>query len=265
MSSVIISDCSDDNAIARVSARLSAITQDAVTSIRVPAFLDERSAVCAAGNLIDALDAVEGKPGVVIVNVAPRMDTENENGAPFGYFWFGDTLVISTIDGGTLSLVADLGVVESFAKLDVSAVTDELIAQELVPDDVGSDIKNSQFRSYEFAPYVAGAVLGGFQLPVEEGGEEEIDPAPSVVWWVDNFGNIKTTIIDEYIGFTGNGSVPTRIGTFAYEPRLTDVPEGETAVVRGSSGIGDHRFLEIVRQGGSAADTLGVSIGDQLM
>ncbi len=50
-----------------------------------------KSEIEAAGFLVDAIDAMEGREGIVLVNVAPRGGKSKkwENGAPFGYFGAG--------------------------------------------------------------------------------------------------------------------------------------------------------------------------------
>ncbi|MBI1839007.1 MAG: hypothetical protein HYR95_01760, partial [Candidatus Colwellbacteria bacterium] len=101
MNITIINDCRDANAAGRQAARAATLLGGTVAFIGVTNDLE------ASGNLIDALDAIEGKGGIVLVNVAPRNGTAKkwENGTPFGYFWYKETLVLASVDGLTLSLV----------------------------------------------------------------------------------------------------------------------------------------------------------------
>ncbi len=63
------------------------------------------------------------------------------------------------------------------------------------------------------------------------------------VWLIDCFGNVKTTVRsggadEQKIRLSGNNV------ELKYYQRLADVPKEELAVVTGSSGYGEHRFLE---------------------
>jgi hypothetical protein len=47
--------------------------------------------------------------------------------------------------------------------------------------------------------------------------------------------------------------------------RLKDVPNGEPGIIVGSSGYREHRFIEIVVQGLSAATQFGIKQSDLLL
>jgi S-adenosylmethionine hydrolase len=89
-------------------------------------------------------------------------------------------------------------------------------------------------------------------------------PAPLAVWYIDNFGNCKTTAWAEDIKHKAGTILKTQWGKFMCYDRLKDVPNGESGVIVGSSGYREHRFIEIVVQGKSAAAELGIKIGDRL-
>jgi len=175
----VITDCQDDNAFGRQTTRLSQYFQYPITTVGVKNDLE------AAGNLIDILDASEGSEGTVLVNVAPRHKEAKrwENGTPFGYFYYKNTLVISSIDGLTLSLVKKFSLVESINLMDIPTVLENEIS-----------------------------LLGGLN----------------------------------------------------FYPRLKDVPDNEVALITGSSGLWEKRFLEIVVQGGSAANILKIKSGQAI-
>ena len=83
-----------------------------------------------------------------------------------------------------------------------------------------------------------------------------------MVGFTDVFGNIKTTIIYKEQYTTGTFFKKFKVGDvllteIKFYPRLKDVPNGELAVIVGSSGFGNSRFLEIVVQGQSASEKLG--------
>ena len=111
----IINDCKDANAAGRQMARAAGLIEAPVSFVGVSSDLE------AAGNLIDMLDAYGDSAGILLVNVAPRNGKAKkwQNGTPFGYFWYKKILVLSSIDGLTLSLVKKLQLVDSINVLDI--------------------------------------------------------------------------------------------------------------------------------------------------
>jgi hypothetical protein len=88
---------------------------------------------------------------------------------------------------------------------------------------------------------------------------DEIPDAPHTIWWIDNFGNCKTTFVD------GEENVLLeKFPNIQKYTRLKDVPNDEAGIVVGSSGIGETRFLEIVVQGKNASDILELEIGKEI-
>jgi S-adenosylmethionine hydrolase len=91
----------------------------------------------------------------------------------------------------------------------------------------------------------------------------DVADAPYAVWWVDNFGNCKTTLLREDIPQDSEGNhLQTKFGMIGYFENLRDVPDDTTALITGSSGLGRNRFLEIVTQGESAEKKRKISSGD---
>lgn len=251
MFATIISDCQDNNARGRQLTRLSAFLDTAVHFVGVSSDLE------AAGCLLDILDAAEGDRGVVLVNVAPRHGAAQErwsNGTPFGYFYYQNTLVISSVDGLTLSLAKKLGLVGSVKLLDIAEVAKALDWSE----DTQARVASTQFRSYEFLPRIAKALLDG--ADVSNTGYELVEDAPQAVWYVDNFGNMKTTLLPEEAGFEPGEVIKTQWGHLRCFTQLAQVSSLKSAIVLGSSGIADKRFLEVVIQGQSAAERFKASI-----
>jgi hypothetical protein len=118
MFTALINDCRDDNALGRQALRVTQLFD------RSPVCIGVKSDREAAGNLVDLLDAAQGEPGVILVNVAPRHGSAKKwaNGTPFGAFWYQKTLVVSSIDGVTLSLVHQFGLITSFTLFDIPTV-----------------------------------------------------------------------------------------------------------------------------------------------
>lgn len=258
MNITIINDCRDDNAKGRQIARTSALIEGNISFLGVSSDLE------AAGNLIDILDASQDEPALILVNVAPRNGSAKKwpNGTPFGYFWYKNVLVVSSIDGLTLSLVKKLKLADSINVLDIPTVVGIFSEKGFITKDTADYIINTQFRSYEFLPRVASYLLKNKEVESVKHPISEFTDAPKAIWWVDNFGNCKTTILPSEVEISAGNTVMTKIGELNYYNRLKDVPDKSDAIITGSSGLGGIRFLEVVSQGESAARKFGISSGD---
>lgn len=265
----IITDCHDDNAKGRQTARFAALFGAQPTFIGVSGPDPEATA---AGNLIDVLDAlrVPGIPdiqAIVLVNVAPRGLRKDPqwNGTPFGYFTVGGTIVVSTL-GRCLTLVRDLELAGEINVFDLPSVTSAAIDWGDITPEQAARINQTQFRSYEFAPLAAWWLHQGRPVPVARtvalGTVGDVD---NTAWAVDNFGNVKTTIVRSP-HFTAGHSLTLVSGEHvACYDQLTLVPAGQAAIVPGSSGYGDKRFLELVIQRGDAAAQYKVAAGQKIL
>lgn len=259
---VIINDCHDSGTATRQTARVSSLLG------MMPSFvkLDNFSDLEGAGHIIDALDAFTGKAGLILANAAPRHGQGKKwpNGTPFCYFYVGESLVISTVQGSILSLVKKMKLTNEIHIVQVDEVMDAMVAEGLVEKDVAERTKISQFRSYDFTPRLAAWIAEGRTIPSQVYAFEEIQDVGHVVWFADNFGNCKTTILPEYINFTPGQKIQTNIGELQCYNRLKDVPNAEPGLIIGSSGIDSRRFLEVVVQGKSAANLLNIGVGTVL-
>jgi len=111
----IINDCRDENAKGRQVTR-------AISLLKCPvSFIGVENDLEASGNLIDTMDALGESAGVILVNVAPRNGKGRKwgNGSPFGYFRYKKIIVVSSIDGLTLSLVKKLKLIKFVNILDL--------------------------------------------------------------------------------------------------------------------------------------------------
>ena len=257
---VIINDCRDSNAAGRQQIRATHLFAT------TPIFIGVSSELEAAGNLIDALDALDGKPGVILANVAPRHGSGKkwENGIPFGYFYFGDTLVVFTINEPILGLIKKVDTTQTINVLDTAAATEQMIQDGFLSPDLKDQIVRSQFRSFDFLPRVAAYLT---QTGKKLGQKTNLSSFPDLsnaVWLVDNFGNCKTTLLAEDVSFSPDKLVPTKIGELTCYPRLKDVPNGQSALIIGSSGFREQRFLEIVVQGQNAAEYFDLKTGSKI-
>ena len=263
MQVVIISDCHDDNVVGRQKVRAGHLFGE------TPIFVGVDSEIEAAGNMIDIIDAFDGTEGVILANVAPRdhAQAKKHNGTPFGYFWLGNILVVSTVDGLALSLVKKLGISDHVFVLNTEKTTEEMIRAGFLPKHLQSHITNSQFRSFDFLPRIAAYL---WQTKKEIGEKiplSEIPDVPKAVWHVDNFGNCKTTLLKEEIDIEYD-HVQTAFARIPFLNRLKDVSKDQAAIIVGSSGFGEKRFLEIVVQGvkgGSAAKRFDLRVGNAVV
>lgn len=255
----IITDCGDDNARARIQARIATLM--GATPIFIPILSTSPEIECAV-QLVDSLDACNNTPisaavsKLVIANVAPRLGS-HDNGAPFCYFHVGNTLVVSTFSSYCLSLVRELAIADHIFLLDVVAVTEAAASGGLITSAHAHFIQNSQFRSLEFVPLVAFWLLTGQNVPAAR-TPIPATPIPPYIWFIDCFGNCKTTLLPQ-----NPSSLTFPIGDhkLPFCTRLTDAPLKTPAVVIGSSGYSHTRFLEIVVRGGSAAAALNLAVG----
>ena len=260
----LITDCKDDNALGRSTTRLSTLFDCNITTIGVNGWDADLEA---AGNLIDMLDASEGKKGVILVNVAPRHKSGKKwpNGTPFGYFHYKDTLVVISVDGQTLSLVKKFGLVDHVNVMDIPTVMQSLYEQKIISQELVDHVMHTQFRSFEFLPRVASWLTEGQEIPFEKYDLKEVPDAPHAIWWIDNFGNVKTTLFPEEVDFkAGNKVILKKDLELTCYNRLKDVPEKTPALIIGSSGLGDKRFLEIVVQGVSAQNHFKLKPGQEI-
>jgi hypothetical protein len=262
----VINDCNgqdhngryDQNAAGRQGIRISILL-----GVK-PEQLDVNNEVEAAGNLIDFLDAGLGQKGAILVNVAPRNGDNHKypNGIPFCYTFYQETLIVTTQSLVVLGLLKKFGLAQEVFNLDIPNVSNWAVHKNLIDREWATRMQETQFRSYEFLPWIASIILAGqIDFPHEQLSTENIPAINSHVWWTDRFGNIKTILLPEEAGFVEGGEVLTSLGMLPCFKQLRDIPDGQTALEIGSSGLGQQRFLEIVVQGDNAAKKLNIKTG----
>lgn len=252
----IITDCSDDNVRARQELRFTNLFGVRPTFTRVG---QEAPGLEAGGHLLDQLDVLANNPksvpqaeALILVNVAPRGGKTKEigdNGTPFCYFRVDNALVVCTAASGCLDLVHWCGAVDEIELLDIPTVTKAAVEWGELTEEQANRINNTQFRSLEFLPLVAYWLRSGKPVPSTKQKVEVAHDTAGKVWYIDNFGNAKTTLVAEDIGFEQGKKVTLADGLSAtcYR-RLADVPKDESALTIGSSGYRTKRFLEVVVQ-----------------
>jgi len=144
--------------------------------------------------------------------------------------------------------------------LDIPKTLDQLIADGALQNNLKDSIIRTQFRSFDFLPRVAAYLFSDKKLSGEKLHIKNVPDAPPAIWWIDNFGNRKTTLFREEVKGKNNFSI--KFKGFPYFERLKDVPDKTPALISGSSGLSEKRFLEIIVQGGSAEREFKISVGD---
>lgn len=273
MFTTIITDCKGENEAGRQITRYHALGLGPAHVIGVNSGLGVDATIEAAGDLIDALDASLGAKGTIVVNVAPRgVKTDGSNGNYFCYFYYRETLVISSTKGYCLSLLKTFDIVKSVNILPTEKVLHYAKKNSLIDATLEKHILKTQFRSFESVPRVARWLHDGVQLPYELYAIDQIPDIPDCIWCIDAFGNAKTTIFlnerekRRMLNTFQHDILNTNLGKFSFYNRLKDVPDGETAFYIGSSGLGNKRFLELATQNreGSALKSLHVKVGDTI-
>ncbi len=259
----IINDCRDADEMGRQTTRATVLFPG--TNINFLG-VNNFSEIEAAGLLIDVMDAGTADEGIIMVNAAPRHGNGKnyENGTPFGYFYHNKKIIVSTVAGNTLSLAKKFNLIDKLYLTDLPTVVDHFIQKGKFDKDARERTVLTQFRSYEYMPFLAKWLHEKEDVPHNDMSIDEIPIAPKMVWWVDNFGNVKTTLLPEEIGFEHGKKIETKVGTFTCYNRLKDVPNGEAGMTIGSSGYQNKRFVEITINGRSAAKEFGLSSGKEL-
>lgn len=260
----IITDCIDSNAFGRQMTRAASLFGFPAVPVAITPEFEVPSDLEAGGHLIDMLDASRGEKGIILVNKAPRSGKAKKwpNGTPFGYFWYNKTLVVSSIDGFALSVVKKLNLADKINFFDIPTVMQFAKENRLLEPFDADYVVTTQFRSFEFLPRVAKWVFDGIAVPTTEVDISEIENCPNAVFFADIFGNLKTTLLPEDIGFEAGKKIDLeKFGIVKCYDRLKDLPNGETGLIIGSSGFKNFRFLEIMTQGASAKDKFGATIG----
>lgn len=260
MNITYITDCTDDNVRGRMAAKIDGLLGEKTS------FIGVKSDVEAAGNLIDILNVTNGAKGVIMVNVAPRDGVQHkwENGTPFGYLWYKETLLIASVDGYALSLLKKFGIAESINIIEIKDALPTITASGMITPAQELAIRGTQFRSLDYVPLAARYLMEHKSLPHVVYPFTEVADMPPAVWWLDNFGNAKTTYTTKEVDFVDGQNLTTALGQYAAHKSLRDVPDGALSYTIGSSGFGDVHFIELVAQGvnsGSARDALKLQTG----
>lgn len=157
-------------------------------------FAGVRNDLEAAGCLVDGLDAIGGKEGLILVNVAPRHGEAKKwaNGSPFVHFYYQNIAVLASSGGFTLSLAKKLGCLGPIFQLNILKFIPKMA-------------RDSQFRSFDFLPYLSRDIIDDKVVSVVSDfiPDTEIPDPGKTIWYIDCFGNAKTTLLKEDVNFKG--------------------------------------------------------------
>ena len=260
----IINDCADPGTMNRQVVRAATLFPAThISPVAVGSYADLE----ASGMIIDTIDGAMDEPGIILANVAPRHGKAKKwpNGTPFGHVKYQNTHIFATVDGATLSLVTKFGLAQEIEVYDIPTVLEAMIKHGKLAEHLRDPITHTQFRSYEFLPRVAKWYMNGVDIPHVVHPLTDFLPAPLAVWYVDNFGNCKTTALVQDLAHQAGHKIKTTWGEIMCYARLKDVPDGKPGVIIGSSGYRDKRFIELVVQGQSAAQHFNIHVGDLLI
>lgn len=220
-----ITDCKDENGKGRLKARLATLFRGNSVS-----FVGVSSDYEAAINLVDIVDAYGEGPGVILANVARREGHTRKqkwpNGPPFGWLRVGQIDIFTTIDGYIVSLLQRMK--QTPFSIDLYEIPATVPHMGLSAERQAHVI-NTQFRSFDYLPLLAGQLCAGAPLPVSS-TMSEVPPMPLALCWVDSFGNCKTNALPEDCGFQVGREVVLKVEeqrqfVFPCYSRLKDVPD----------------------------------------
>jgi len=300
---ISLTDCTDPNAVARLSVRLAALFGQSPTILPLGGADPEGTA---ALTLLDVLRSGgellggAGQPTLVLVNIAPR-DGHWPNGVPFCYFRHGGHLVISTLNPRLLEpLRRHLGITE-VQVTDVREVVEAASIgwADLRPAEI-EEIVCTQFRSLWYVPLLARWLVDGHSVPAraeaigvcvddlapERGygtdGTDATDTADSTdgahdrgrtagravrVAVVDNFGNCKLDLPAEGLPGYAAGRDIVVFDQISGARREVRCYPRLVDVPHGEPGLitgsSGFGFAELVVRGGSAARLFGLHEGDE--
>lgn len=214
------------------------------------------------------------RPGVVIGNIAPRHGAHHyQNGIPFAYTRLKNGhLAVCTAQPEAFSGFKMLGVLprEGIRVVDTRKALLAMVKAGFLRKGLVNSIANSQFRSLDFQPLLAAAILLGIKIPTQTVIScSEVPDLENAVAYDDHFGNLKLWIKESATKKFKNGKnitlkIAGRKHSVPFYRQLRNVPNNSLAYIVGSSGSYGNHFCELVINGKSAAKKLGLKIGHKI-
>ena len=257
-----IDNSHDGPTATRIHGRLTRLLPGAHVSPTVPTAHDIELAL----TLVDKADAVANtwlrvgsplNPGeithAVLSNIAVRRGSNNHC-VQFGYLFFRNLLIVTTWGGRELSLLKKVIHQETAVQFfQIPSVLAWAVNRGLITKEHAKHINESQFRTYDFGPFAVKWLLDGLHtghdpLPSEDLPWSEVPSVGcGIVAQIDSHGNVKTTGLDR-----------------GQWPKMSEVKDGKHSFIRGSSGLDELRFIELIIKGARAADYYKLSVGQEV-
>lgn len=253
-------DCSDNNAKARVFAHLSHQLKQYNFDIAVYGEQSVKDIAFNIFSLVSFWKQKNIKGNIVVGNYAPR-SVDYPNGAPF---------LISIIEGNyiignekTFALLKKIGFLYPLRVAEIDILN---TLSTHFPKEDCVKLSKSQFRSLEVLPLIINLIVRGKQISTKECLiKTNFFSTPEVIF-IDIFGNIKTSMEPNSLTVLKIDKTEMKIGDYEGSipliwDNLSEVPNNQPGFVAfGSSGL-----VELVIKGGSAAEFYKVKSGDQII
>lgn len=198
----------------------------------------------------------ERGPGIILVNMAPRGSKAAlaENGTRWASFEYGagapnGIVGVTTYTPEVLAVLRRFGATDQIRVYSRAEVADALGRRHNLMPWMVYDRAEGQFGSLDEQPEIAFEILCRRDLPGQNFKLTRIDlpELPLIVWKVDpQFGNCVLTALPDDIGFEPDRRLRVNGRTVICKRQLREVQTGETAIIKGSSGFGVQRFVELV-------------------
>jgi len=250
-------DCSDNNAKARVHAHLSHQLKKYNFDIAVYGEKNVQDIAFNIFSLVSFWRENNIKGNIVVGNYAPRTDN-HPNGAPFLLTIINDNYVIGNPD--TFYTLKKIGLLGTLPVVEI----DILKTLELYfPEEESLNLSQSQFRSMKVLPLIIYLIVNEKKIETVKYSFPLVNFKSAEVVFVDNFGNVKTSMKKEEFVINKGMKNFIKIGDYQgliprYYSHLSDIPKGfHGFVISGSNDL-----VELVVNGGSAAEFYNIKVGD---
>jgi hypothetical protein len=257
---LFFTDCSDNNAKARVFAHLSEQLKKFNFDIAVYGEKNVGDIAFDLYSIVSFWKEKNIKGNIVVGNYAPRSENY-PNGAPFLLTMINQNYVIGNPE--TFYILKKIGLLNMLPVVEINILN---TLELYFPEEESLNLSQSQFRSLEVLPLLIYLIVNEKKIITKKYEFPIVAFSGSEIIFIDNFGNVKTSIKSHnFISLKGLNT-NLKIGDFegqspSYYWKLSDVPKGRAGfVVSGSNDL-----VELVVNGGSAAEFYNIKVGDKII
>jgi hypothetical protein len=182
---------------------------------------------------------------ILMVNCAPREDSVikgQPNGQTFGFQFYKNNLIITTLQPQILAMFKEHGICESFKSVNFESYFNFLANKGYITKDKAHELANTQFRSKNCTITLAKSLIEGQDKGFEFDTLEIIEKVEKRLFIadVDEFGNLKIEDLDniaQNLQFGKKAKIKLANKEFEVNvrARLTDCPLEELALIKGSN------------------------------